>query len=145
VNPRRTPQRIRGGHVANQRANVLRHGRAAGPVAALPRPEQAKAAPVPRDDGLRLDDVHRRAPAAPCVREPRPQHAVDRRQTKAWASGSIHDGQLVSERDDSRCSEARERTVNRSEWSSETTTDDTTAAIGERPQPQSTQCLRCFW
>jgi hypothetical protein len=27
----------------------------------------------------------------------------------------------------SRCSEARERTVNRSEWSSETTTDDTTA------------------
>ncbi len=33
----------------------------------------------------------------------------------------------------SRCSEARERTVNRSEWSSETTTDDTTAGYRRTP------------
>ena len=33
----------------------------------------------------------------------------------------------------SRCSEARERTVNRSEWSSETTTDDTTAGYRRMP------------
>ena len=33
----------------------------------------------------------------------------------------------------SRCSEARERTMNRSEWSSETTTDDTTAGYRRMP------------
>jgi hypothetical protein len=33
----------------------------------------------------------------------------------------------------SRCSEARERTVNRSEWSGETTTDDTTAGYRRTP------------
>ena len=86
--------------LADQRAHVGRHGRAPGAVSALPGPEQAKAAPVPRDDGLRLDDVNGRAPAAPCVREPRPQHPVGRREAKAWASRSMDDGQLVSERDD---------------------------------------------
>jgi hypothetical protein len=40
-----------------------------------------------------------RQPHHACA-SPRPQHPVDRRQTKAWASGSMHDRQLVSERDD---------------------------------------------
>lgn len=40
------------------------------------------------------------APAAPCLREPGPQHPVGRRDAKTRASRSIHDGQLVSERDD---------------------------------------------
>ena len=33
----------------------------------------------------------------------------------------------------SRCSEARERTMNRSEWSSETTTDDTNGGYRRTP------------
>jgi hypothetical protein len=33
-------------------------------------------------------------------RPPTPQHPVHLRQTKTWAAQSIHDGQLVSERDD---------------------------------------------
>jgi hypothetical protein len=55
---------------------------------------------VPGDDGLRLDDVNSRPPAAPCSREPRPQHPVCRRQTEVLAARSIYDGELVSERDD---------------------------------------------
>jgi hypothetical protein len=33
-------------------------------------------------------------------REPRPQHPIDGRQAETRAARSIHDGQLVSERDD---------------------------------------------
>lgn len=40
----------------------------------------------------------------------------------------MHNGQLVSERVISRSNEARERTMNRSEWSSERRTDDTNGA-----------------
>ena len=100
VNPRRTPQRIRGGQLADQGANVGWHTWAPGALSALPRPEQAKPSPVPRDDGLRLDDVHGRAPAAPRLREPRPQQPVSRREAKTRASRTMHDGELVSERDD---------------------------------------------
>ena len=41
-----------------------------------------------------------RAPVAPGVREPCPQEAVGRRETKTWAPRSMDDGELVSERDD---------------------------------------------
>jgi hypothetical protein len=67
VNPRGTPQRIRGGHVANQRAHVRWQRWAPGAVSAFPGPKEAKPAAMPRDDGLRFDDVNRRAPAAPGV------------------------------------------------------------------------------
>jgi hypothetical protein len=69
-------------------------------MSALPGPEQAKAAPMPGEHSDGLYDVERRAPAAPYVREPRPENSIGRREAKTWASGSIHDGQLVSERDD---------------------------------------------
>src|SRR6476619_4588735 len=76
VYPWRTPERIRGGHLANQRTNVVWHGWATDAVSARPRPEQTNPAPVPRDDGVRPDKVNGRAPAAPSLREPRPQHPV---------------------------------------------------------------------
>jgi hypothetical protein len=133
VNPRGTPQRIRGGHVANERAHVRWQRWAAGAVSAFPGPEEAKPAAMPRDHRLRLDDVNRRAPAAPGVREPRPQDSIGRREAKTRAPRSMDDGQLVSERDDFWCSEARDWTRNRNEWSSETTTDDTTAGYRRMP------------
>jgi hypothetical protein len=61
----RTPERIRGGQLSNQGANVWWHAGAPGAMAALPGPEQTKTAPVPRDHGFRLDDLNGRAPAAP--------------------------------------------------------------------------------
>ena len=100
MNPRGTPQRIRRGHVANQRAHVRWHRWAPGAVSAFPRPEQPKAAPVPRDHSLRLDNVNGRPPAAPRAREPHPQPPVCRREAKTWAPRSMDDGELVSESDD---------------------------------------------
>ena len=70
-----------------------------GAVSALPAPEQTKAAPVPSDHGLRPNDVHARAPAAPHLREPGPEHAVDRREKQASAARAVENRDLVSERD----------------------------------------------
>jgi hypothetical protein len=71
VNPRGAPQRIRGGHLVNQGAHVVWHSRTSDAMSALPRPEPAKPAAMPRDDCLRLDDVDGRVPAGPSAREPR--------------------------------------------------------------------------
>jgi hypothetical protein len=90
VDARRTPERIRRGQLADQGAHVCRRTRTPGAVSALPAPEQTRAAPVPPNNCLWLDDMHGRPPAAPCLREPRPQHAVDVRERKGvgGASGS---------------------------------------------------------
>jgi hypothetical protein len=42
-----------------------------------------------------LNDVDRRAPAAPLVRQPYPQHTINSRQTNAWTAGTIRNRQLV--------------------------------------------------
>jgi hypothetical protein len=55
---------------------------------------------MPRDDCLWFDDMNGRPPVAPGLREPRPEETVGRREAKTWAAGSIHDGELVSKRDD---------------------------------------------
>jgi hypothetical protein len=56
-------------HRANQRADLRWHGRPSHAVSALPCPLLPEASPVPRDDGLRLDDDERRSPAGPGARE----------------------------------------------------------------------------
>jgi len=63
VDPRRTPQRVGGGHLADQGSNVLWYGRPPDAVLALPCPEQAKTAAVSRDDRLWLHDVYGCPPA----------------------------------------------------------------------------------
>ena len=100
MHSRGAPQGIRGGHLANQCANVVWHRRTSDAMSALPGPEQAKPAAMPRDDRVRLDDVNRRVPAGPRVREPRPQDSIGRREAKTWAPRSMDDSQLVPERDD---------------------------------------------
>ena len=55
---------------------------------------------MPREDGLRLDDVHGRAPAVPRAREPRSQHPVGGRETGPGSAGSMHDRELLAERED---------------------------------------------
>ncbi len=65
VNPRRTPERIRGRHRANQGADLVRDGRPTRPMAALPRPEETEPAPMPGDDGVGFDDDERRPPVTP--------------------------------------------------------------------------------
>ena len=107
MHPRRAPEWIRRGDFTNQRADIAGHGRASGAVSAFPGPEQTKAAQVLRDHGFRRDDLNGRAPAsngrapaAPRLREPRPQYPVSWRESKTWRAASIDDGELVSECDD---------------------------------------------
>jgi hypothetical protein len=69
-------------------------------LSAFPLPEKTEAAPVPGDHGVRPDDVNGHALATPRLREPDPQHSVGGRDAKTRTSRSIHDTQLVSERDD---------------------------------------------
>ena len=100
VNPRRAPERVRGRHLTNQRADIVWHCRAAGAMSALPRPEEAKTTTMPTQHGRWLHDVERRAPAVPSLREPRPQPPVCRGQAKMLTPRSVQHGELVSERDD---------------------------------------------
>jgi hypothetical protein len=99
MNSRRTPEGIRGRQLTDQDTDLCRHARTSCAPATLPRPEQTKPAPVPPDDGAGLDDVHGRAPAAPCVRQRRPEDAVGGRKARTWTR-SVENGELVSERDD---------------------------------------------
>ena len=115
MNPRGAPQGIRRGQLPDQRAHVRWDAWAPSAPSAFPGPEQPKAAPVLRHDRLWRDDVDGRAPTAPGVCEPCPKKAVGRRETKTWAPRSTDDGELVSERDDSRCSKARDRIRKRRE------------------------------
>jgi hypothetical protein len=60
----------------------------------------------------------------------------------ARVSRSMDDGQLVSKRDEFACSEARDWTRNRNEWSSETTTDHMPAGHRRMLAPQSRRHVR---
>ena len=143
MNPRGTPQGIRGGHVVNERAHVRWQRWAAGAVSASPGPEKAKPAAMPRDHRLRLDDVNRRAPAAPGVREPRPQDSIGRREVKTGTSRSMEDGQLVAERDDFQVQRGA-RLDEKSKRMEQRHGDrrHKLQAIGECPEPQSPQHVR---
>ena len=59
---------IRGRPFADQSANVCWHTWSPGASAAFPGPEQAKVTSMPGDDGLRLDDMKRRARGARLAR-----------------------------------------------------------------------------
>jgi hypothetical protein len=100
MNPRRAPEWIRRGDLTNQRADIVGHGRASGAVSAFPGPEQQEAAAMPCEHRRRLNDVERRAPAAPSVRQPYPQHTINSRQTNAWTAGTIRNRQLVAKCED---------------------------------------------
>jgi hypothetical protein len=45
---------------------------------------ETKALAMPRDDGLRLDDGHHRAPVLPNARQDDPQITIGRRQARSW-------------------------------------------------------------
>jgi hypothetical protein len=55
---------------------------------------------MPCEHRCRLNDVERRAPAAPSVRQPYPQHTINSRQTNAWMAGTIRNRQLVAKCED---------------------------------------------
>ena len=112
MDPRRTPERVGVGHRADQGTDI---GRYAWPTraAALPGPEQAEAAAVPRDDGLGPHKDESRTPVGPDAEEPHPEQAVRSGQTHARSAGALHDPKLVSQRENlqmQRCARANQRT-----------------------------------
>jgi len=62
------PFRVGFRHRSNQCAYVRRHRRSSDTSATFPRPEQAEALTMPRDDGFRLDDDE-------CAGQERDSHA----------------------------------------------------------------------
>ena len=92
------PQWIRGRHLANYRADFERDRRTADARSALPGPEQTKTTTMPCEDGGRLHDMERRAPATPSVRQPCSERTIKRRQAKSWTAGATRDDQLVPQR-----------------------------------------------
>jgi hypothetical protein len=80
---------------------------------------------MPDEDGFRVNDVNRRAPAVPRAREPCPEHPIDGCQTETEGRDRFTTASWCRSAMISRCSETRDRTRNRSEWSSEKTTETT--------------------
>jgi len=115
VNARRAPQWVRRTHVTNQPADIGWDGRTASAMSAFPGPEQAKTTPMPCEDGRRLHDMERRAPATPSVRQPHPERTIKRRQAQAWTAGATRDDQLVPQRDDLQVQRRAWTNQNRSE------------------------------
>ena len=93
VNPRRSPEWVLTTHGANQLAYLLGHARSPRlTVSDLPGPEQAKAFPVPANDGRGLDDKDAGLPVVPDSAQPGPQQAIRRvnlgRLTERWRTPS---------------------------------------------------------
>src|SRR6266481_1917373 len=73
MNPRSAPEWVLAAHGPNQLAHLFRHGRPPRlTVSDLPGPEQAKAFPVPADDGRCLNDEDAGLPVAPDGAQPSP-------------------------------------------------------------------------
>src|SRR5258705_8198395 len=100
MNPRRTPERIRSGHRSNQGAALGSDGRPPRPVPALPRPEETKPSPMPRDDRFGFDDDERGAPLPPHSRQANPEQTVEAGQPKPTPTGSFKDLQLMAQCED---------------------------------------------
>ena len=67
---------------------------------------------MPGEHGRALHDVERRAPAAPSLREPGPEHPISGGQTKTSTTRAIDHGELVWDCDDfqmQRCAGANEK------------------------------------
>jgi hypothetical protein len=69
-------------------------------MSAFPRPEQAKAATMPGQYRLWLNEMERCAPAVPSLRQPCPQHTINGGEAKSWTARTIRNSQLVSKRED---------------------------------------------
>jgi hypothetical protein len=95
VNPRRTPEGIRGRHRANQGAYLLRHSRPTRPMATLPRPEETEPPPMPTDDRFGFDDDECRTPLRPDSGKPDPQQTVGSRQNGPTRASPLQDMKLM--------------------------------------------------
>ena len=100
VNPRSAPEWILTAHGPNQRSHLLRDSRAARlTVTDLPGPEQAKAFPVPANDGRGFDDTDAGLPVVPGRAQPSPQQSIRRGQFRSL-DGALKNAELMAESED---------------------------------------------
>ncbi len=99
VDARGAPGRVGAAHLADERLNGARD---AGPPGStrptLPPPVEPKAASMPPEHGVGLDDDECVAPAGPQAREPRPEQPVTGPQPRAPARLALQDRQLMTQR-----------------------------------------------
>ena len=99
VDARGAPGRVGAAHLADERVNSVRDAgpaRSARPT--LPAPVEPKAASMPPEHGVGLDDDERVSPAGPQATEPRPEQPVNGPQPRAPACLSLQDRQLMAQR-----------------------------------------------
>ena len=100
VNPRSAPEWVFTTHGANQLAHLFRHGRPPRlTVSDLPGPEQAKAFPVPADDGRGFDDKDAGLPIVPDCAQPSPQEPIRRGQFRSL-DGALQNAELMAKCED---------------------------------------------
>ena len=100
MNPRSAPERVLAAHGPNQLAHLLGHaGSPRLTVTHLPGPEQAKAFPVPGDDGRRFDDKDAGPPVFPDGAKPSPQESIRGSQFRSL-DGALQNADLMAESKD---------------------------------------------
>ncbi len=97
VNSRRAPKWVLAGHPTDKVADLPRQGRSPRfSSSRLPGPEESEPLSVPTDNGLRLDDDQRLAPARSQAREDDPENPID--HPKRWPRPfPLHDSHLLAE------------------------------------------------
>ena len=97
VDPRRSPVRVLGRHLSDERDHVGRDRRTASPARA-PSPEDSEPGPVPGDDGLGFHDSEDVAPAGPDPSEECPEDAVETAEMRP-RDRSFEYGELLTKRE----------------------------------------------
>jgi len=87
VDSRSTPERIRGGHLPDQRPQLWINPRPARPWARLASPVAPESFPVPANDGCRLNEDESTSPAAPKPPQPGPDKAICEAEARAPVRG----------------------------------------------------------
>ena len=90
--------------------------------------------------------MERRAPAMPSLRQPRPQHTINRREAKPWTARTVRDCQLVPKREDLQM-QHRARTNQKLERVEHRNDDghDESRLLGIACNLQSSQGVPSFW
>ena len=97
MDPRRTPERIRSGHPADQQPNLGIELRPSGPSTRLASPVASESLAVPTNDSLRLDDHQRPLPIGPSVPKGDPEGSIEIGKGKPTLRRGVQDRELMAE------------------------------------------------
>jgi hypothetical protein len=108
VNPRRSPERVRDAHLANEPANVSRRAWSSTERSRLPTPIGTETGTVPTDYRLRLDDFERVEHARAEAIEPGKDQTVNIAERHTFRPLALQHIQLMPEHKDLGCLAARD-------------------------------------